>query len=83
MQLDEHLHRHLIDLQMTLFTTTLLVHHPDEIPEPVEFLLLLFVGIIEARHPFITNATQRTVKRPDGILDLPHIKQILGNILFS
>ena len=82
-QVDEHLHRHLIDLQVSLFATALLVHHPDKVPEPVEFLFLLFIGIVKPFHPLITNATQRTVERPDGILDLLHIEQIFGNILLS
>ena len=82
-KLDEHLHRHPINLQMTLLTATFLVHHPNQVAIPVDCLFFLFVAIVEAFYPLALDTRQRAVESPDSILDLPHIQQIFGNILFS
>ena len=83
MQLLQLLHHDFIDLQMTLFATTLLIHHPNEAAKPVGLLLLLFVGIVETVDILLANTAQRTVEGTDGVLNLPHIKQVFSNVFLS
>ena len=82
-EFDEHLQRHLIDLQMAFLTTPLLVHHADKVAKPVYLFLFLLLVIVEAFHILSLDAGQRTVEGPYRILYLPHIQQIFGNILLS
>ena len=73
MQLNKRLHRHLVNLQMPLLSTILLIHHTDQVTEPVSLILFLLVGIVEAVNILSTDAPDRTAKGANGILHLPHI----------
>ena len=75
------LHHDLVDLQMTAQATALLVHHPDQVAIPVGHLLLLFIGIVKPVDILPSDPTQRAVVGPQQIFHLPHIQQVLRNIL--
>ena len=82
-QLYQHLHCNLVYLQMSLLTTTFLIHHAYQIAEPVGLLFFLFVGIVESLDILALNALQRAVECSHRVLHLPHIEQIFGNVCLS
>ena len=63
-ELDELLHDYLVNLQMPVLTTPLLVHHPDKIAVPVGHLVLLFVRISELIDIFAAYAPEVAAVSP-------------------
>ena len=47
MKVDDILQEHSVDIEMTILTLALLVHHADEVAKPVYLLVLLFRSEIE------------------------------------
>jgi hypothetical protein len=73
MQLGECLHRHLINLEMSLLATAFLVHHTDEVSKPVCLVFFLVVIVVETVNILPAYAAYGTIKGTDGVLYLPHI----------
>ena len=73
-QLLQLLHHYLVDLQMSLFATALLIHHANLIAIPVCQFLLLILVVLKTLNILLANSRQRTVEGSDDILNLPHIQ---------
>ena len=79
MQVVEVLQHHRVDVQVSFLSFALLVHHTDEIAEPVGLLVLLVVVIVELADVFLSDARQRAAVGADEVFYLPHVEQVLGN----
>ena len=82
-QLNQHLHGNLVNLQVSLLAASLLIHHAYQVAKPVGLFLLLFVVVIKALNILALDALQRAVECSHRVFHLPHIQQILGNVGFS
>ena len=72
-QVDHVLEQHLVDIEMSRFALSLLVHHANQVAEPVEFFLALLGCKVEPVYIIFLDDRQRASVSSDDVLNLPHI----------
>lgn len=81
---DESLQHIAVELQMTFLGDFLAAHHVDKRLIPLGELLFLRVIELSLRvYDILADSVDIEAISTDKVLDLPHIKQILGYILFT
>ena len=83
MQIGQSNNHILVQLDMTFLHHPFATHHLDQFLVPLSDFLLHLLGLVVMGDHRAVDRIHIELIRPDQVLNLPHIKQIFSDILFS